>query len=119
MFIWGLRRRQKTVGRGTFFCPRCNQNRRYKLKRDGYYFSIFFVPLLRLKKLGEYVECQVCKNTYEPQVLASSSQDTLKLVASTRYALLHGTHPTEARSLLMDRGADAGTADRIIEMAQR
>lgn len=118
MVIWGLRWRDKTKSEGTFFCPHCGQMRPYQLKRPGYYFSLFFIPLLRVWKRSDVVECQVCKSRFDPGVLGSGSQSTLQLVASTRYALLHGTHPNAARADLMAQGLDASTADRVIEMAQ-
>ncbi len=119
MIIWGFRWRDKTLSSGTFFCPHCNQNRPYKLKRPGYYFSLFFLPLLRLWKRKPFVECQVCNTRFDPNILESGSQGTLQLVASTRYALLHGTSPNEARSHLIAQGLDAPTADRLVEMAQQ
>ena len=119
MIIWGIKGRQKVLDKGTFFCPNCNQTRPYELKRAGNYFSLFFIPLIRIQKLGEYVECQVCKNRFDPKVLGTASQGTLQLVASTRYALLHGTHPEAARQQLIAKGLDPHSADRVIEMAQR
>ncbi len=119
MVIWGFRWRDKTKSSGAFFCPHCNQTRPYQLKRPGYYFSLFFVPLLRVWKRSDFVECQVCKSRFDPGILGSGSQSTLQLVASTRYALLHGTSPNEARSHLIAEGLDANTADRLIEMAQQ
>ncbi len=119
MIIWGIRGREKVLREGTFFCPHCNTNRPYKLKRSGNYFSLFFIPLIRLQKGHEFVECQVCKNRFEPSVLQSGTQGTLELVASTRYALLHGTSPDAARSQLMRQGLDSRDAERVIEMAQR
>ncbi len=119
MIIWGLGWRDKTLSSGTFFCPRCDQMRPYKRKRPGYYFTLFFLPLIRIKKQQPFVECQVCKSRFDPKVLESDSQGTFQLVASTRYALLHGTSPRDARSHLISQGIDAHTADRLIEMAQR
>lgn len=119
MIIWGLRWRDKKLSRGTFFCPHCNANRPYKLKRPGYYFSLFFLPLIRVRKRSPFVECQVCTSRFAPNILNSESQGTLQLVASTRHALLHGTSPSEARSHLIAQGIDGYTADRLIEMAQR
>ena len=119
MIIWGLRWRDKTISSGEFFCPNCNQNRPYQLKRPGYYFSLFFLPLIRIRRRSPFVECQVCKSRFDPKVLESGSQGTLQLVASTRYALLHGTHPNEAKSHLIAQGIDASTAERLVEMAQK
>ncbi len=119
MIIWGIRSREKALGRGTFFCPHCNQVRPYKLERAGNYFTLFFIPLFRIQKRGEFVECQVCRSRYDPHILDNNSQDTLQLVASTRYVLLHGTTPSAAHSQLMAQGLDSRSADRIIEMAQK
>jgi hypothetical protein len=119
MVIWGFRWRDKTLSSGTFFCPNCNQIRPYKKKRPGYYFSLFFLPMLRVWKRNPVVECQVCKSRFDPRVLDTDSQGTFQMVASTRYALLHGTSPNEARSQLISQGVDPGTAERLIEMAQR
>ena len=119
MVIWGFRWRDKTLSSGTFFCPHCNQVRPYKRKRPGYYFSLFFLPVIRIWRRSPFVECQVCKSRFDPQVLDSDSQGTFQLVASTRYALLHGISPLEARSRLVAQGIDGPVADRLIEMAQR
>ncbi len=119
MLVWGFRGRQKTVDKGTFFCPKCNDVRPYKRKRAGRYFTLYWIPIFRVHKLGEYIECQVCKSQFDPSILQAGSQDSLRLVASTRYALLHGTHPDAMRSQLMRGGMDARTAEQVIEMAQR
>jgi transposase-like protein len=119
MIIWGFRWRDKTLSSGSFFCPHCNANRSYKLKRPGYYFSLFFLPILRVWKRKPFVECQVCSSRFDPQILTTESQGTLQLVASTRYALLHGVTPLDARSHLVAQGIDGAMADRLIEMAQR
>ncbi len=37
-----------------------------QVKRFG---TLYFIPLLPLDELGDYVECQKCKNTYNQQVL--------------------------------------------------
>ena len=119
MIIWGLGARQKVLDKGSFFCPHCNDVRPYRLKRAGRYFTLFFIPIIRIQKLGDYVECQVCKNRFDRSILQGDSQDMLKLVSSARYALLHGTHPTALRSHLIEQGLDARSADQVIEMAQR
>ncbi len=119
MIIWGIRGREKVVSHGTFFCPNCNTTRPYELKRAGNYFTLFFIPLFRIQKRGEFVQCEVCKNRYDPKILDRGSQGSLELVARTRYALLHGTSPDAARSQLIASGLDSRTADEVIAMAQR
>ena len=119
MILWGTKGREKVVSEGMFFCPTCNTTRPYKRKSAARYFTLYFIPLFKTKKLGEFVECQVCKSAFDPKILEAGSQGTLKMVATTRYSLLHGTPPSAARSQLINSGIDAQIADRIIEMAQR
>ena len=118
MIIWGSKGRQKELAEGTFYCPKCNDNRPYKKKRATRYFTLYFIPLFETKNLGEFVECQVCKTNFDPKVLEPGWQNTLKIVAATRYALLHGTSPDQARAELVKAGAAPETADKIIKMAQ-
>ncbi|MBI9050924.1 MAG: zinc-ribbon domain-containing protein [Anaerolineaceae bacterium] len=35
----------------------------------GQYFSLYFIPLFRIKDLGQYVVCQHCEQSYKPEVL--------------------------------------------------
>ncbi len=118
MIIWGTKGRQKELAQGTFYCPKCNDIRPYIRKRASRYFTLYFIPLFETKNLGEFVECQTCKSNFDPKVLEPDSQKMLKVVAATRYALLHGTAPAQMKSQLMDAGADDQTADKIIQMAQ-
>ena len=118
MIIWGTKGRQKQLEQGTFYCPKCNDIRPYIRKRVSRYFTLYFIPLFETKNLGEFVECQGCKTGFDPKVLDPGSQKILKVVAATRFALLHGTTPAQMKSQLMDSGMDAQTADKVIQMAQ-
>jgi hypothetical protein len=69
MIIWGSRGREKEMSSGQFYCPKCATLRPYKFKRVGKYFTLYFIPLFETKKLGEYVECQHCHQTFNPEVL--------------------------------------------------
>lgn len=33
------------------------------------WFTFFWIPLIPLKIIGEYIECSSCQSTYEPRVL--------------------------------------------------
>jgi len=117
MIIWGSKGRHEFVSEGQFFCPKCNNIRHYKLIRVSKYFTLYFIPLFKTKTLGEYVECQTCKNGYEPKVLEPSSQEMLKMVAITKYSLLRGTPLDDVKSRLIGAGATGETVDLIIEKA--
>ena len=69
MIILGSKVKEKEISRGQFFCPTCNVTRDYKQKRLSNHFTFFFVPLFKIRDLGERLECLVCENVFEPEVL--------------------------------------------------
>ncbi len=69
MIIFGTRSADKTIGSGTFYCPRCQANFPYLHKRVRQYFSLYFIPLIPLGTLGEQIECQQCGSPYGLEVL--------------------------------------------------
>ena len=81
MIIFGSRGITTTKETGEFDCPSCISPQTYKLKRVRNFFTLYFIPVIPLNQLGEYVECGTCKDTYKPQVLeltARASQDTVE-----------------------------------------
>lgn len=69
MIIFGTKARTKTIDSGTFFCPRCQTTRHYELKKAKNYFALYFIPIIPMNDLGEFVECQTCRTTFDAQVL--------------------------------------------------
>ena len=70
MIIYGTRGIKSTTERGNFNCPGCNKNSRYVKKRVRRFFTLYFIPIIPLDKLGEYVECVDCQVTYDPEILS-------------------------------------------------
>jgi hypothetical protein len=69
MIIFGTRGRHKKLDEGPFFCPNCNQQRRYDHKKIQRYFSLYFIPVVPMDTVTEYIECQTCGTTFKPEVL--------------------------------------------------
>ncbi|MEM7697907.1 MAG: TerB family tellurite resistance protein, partial [Verrucomicrobiota bacterium] len=69
MIIFGTRGVTTTPEEGQFHCPQCNQQSAFKLKRVRRFFTLYFIPVIPLDKLGEYVECPACQVTYDPEIL--------------------------------------------------
>lgn len=69
MIIFGTRGVTTTPQKGDFNCPSCNSVQNYGLKRVRRFFTLYFIPLIPLDKLGEYVECFSCKDTYKTHIL--------------------------------------------------
>ena len=43
--------------------------RAYKHKKVTRFFTLYFIPLIPLGRLGDYVECQTCRGTFVSRVL--------------------------------------------------
>ncbi len=69
MIIFGTRGVTTTPEKGEFYCPSCASTQNYGFKCVRRFFTLYFIPVIPLGKLGEYVECVTCKNTYKPNVL--------------------------------------------------
>lgn len=61
---------------GHFMCPQCTSENYYKHKKVTRFFTLYFIPLIPLGRLGEYVECQTCKGTFVSQVLEYDPQES-------------------------------------------
>ena len=46
-----------------------NSDKPYRLKRIRRFFTLYFIPVIPLNKLGEYVECPTCQGTYDTSIL--------------------------------------------------
>jgi hypothetical protein len=67
--IYGTRGVKFTKEEGVFKCPNCICSRPYRLRSIRRFATLFFIPIIPLDKLGEYVECEHCLETYIPRVL--------------------------------------------------
>jgi hypothetical protein len=69
MIIFGTRGVTWSGERGEFACPGCGGARRmYVRKTVRRFFTLYFIPVIPLDKIGEYVECQQCRGTYNNNV---------------------------------------------------
>jgi tellurite resistance protein len=70
IIIWGSRGINSTLKTGKFFCPECDvSDCHYKHIRVRNFFTLYFIPLIPMGTLGEYIECQHCKLTYKKSIL--------------------------------------------------
>lgn len=109
MIIFGTRSVKFTKEQGQFHCPQCETQRDYKHKSARRFFTLYFIPLIPLDKLGEYVECRSCKGTFIPKVLEyqqSASADNF--LSEYEKALKH--------SLVLMMLADGEIDDREMEV---
>lgn len=69
ILFFGWRIVLKTIGRGTFHCPRESADRGYRLRAARRWFHVFWVPIVPLRQLGEVVECDGCSAQYGTDAL--------------------------------------------------
>lgn len=86
---------------GMFHCPNCGGDRHYKRKVGRRWFTLFFLPVIPLNKVGEVVVCDTCKTKYRPEVLATPTASRLAEAnpAALRAAaclVLHADQPAGA-----------------------
>jgi hypothetical protein len=69
MIIWGWRSLTSTMSTGPFACPECQAEANYAKKRARRFFTLYFIPVIPLNTLGEWIECARCKSSYKENVL--------------------------------------------------
>jgi hypothetical protein len=82
-YIFGL------IGTGQFHCPNCGGDREYEHRTARRFFTLFFLPVIPLDKVGEVVRCQTCRVRFDPVVLQrpTSAQLASALPAGMRAAV--------------------------------
>jgi hypothetical protein len=103
---------------GKFFCPNCGRNRRYKQKRASKYFALYFIPLVPVETLGEFVECQTCQKKFPPEVLEMKVPTRLeKALPEARRDLNSGTPLHMAQRKLLQQGLNETEAEQVLKAA--
>lgn len=90
--ILGERERAVEQSRDELFCPNCNTTRAFKRMHVGSYFTLFFVPIFEMRRIGQHVECLHCKSRYDPKSVSSESPTlAYRAVTAARSDLEAGT----------------------------
>ena len=119
--VFGTKTKTEDVGGGEFFCPSCQTKRKFTRKRAKNYFALYFVALFPLNEAGEFIECQHCGRSYNPEVLkqklSKPQPDVARLLQNVKTRLENG-YPVEYMVRdLTDDGLDLDVARNTIEMA--
>jgi transcription elongation factor Elf1 len=84
MIIVGTKVKHRKIEEGEFFCPKCQAQSVYNLKRAVRYFTLYFIPVVPIAQIGEFVECQSCGLSFVPRVREMRRES---LIAQPRYSL--------------------------------
>jgi uncharacterized RDD family membrane protein YckC len=74
MIIFGSKVISTTIKAGKFNCPNCRREQTYQLKSYKKFFHFFFIPLLKIKELGEQLDCFFCQTSYVPGSVLSAEE---------------------------------------------
>jgi hypothetical protein len=69
MIVVGTMEWASTIERGEFFCPACNAVKTYQRKVSRPFLTLYFVPVVPIGGLREFVLCRSCRQRFEPAVL--------------------------------------------------
>ena len=61
-----------TENTGSFFCPVCTSESKYKKKGLWVFVTLFWIPVLPCYRVTGYVKCSRCRSKFEPTVLEYS-----------------------------------------------
>ena len=70
--LFGTKDRRRVEARGQFICPKCGVERDYEVISRREWFTMFFIPIFpTANDEGKeyFVECRMCKRTYDTDVL--------------------------------------------------
>ena len=70
MIIFGTRSRESVRRTGIFNCPRCGNSKTYKHKNVNRWFTLYFIPVIPMGRIGSYIQCGQCGATYSEAVLS-------------------------------------------------
>lgn len=57
--------------KGMFLCPDCESTESFRLRASRPFLTLYFVPVLPIGGIHEYVQCTRCKNSFETIVLSN------------------------------------------------
>ena len=101
-----------------FFCPNCFVIKPYDLKPMSRELTFYPIPFLETNDASDVVQCQVCKNAFDPEILNRNIQSLLKLAGTAKHQLEQGISPRILKLQLISDGLQEGFADKLITLAQ-
>jgi hypothetical protein len=108
MIIFGTRGVTSTSGKGNFLCPACGAERPYAAKRMRRFFTLYFIPLIPLDVIQEWVECGRCGGTYKSEVLRQNPQAHRDAVQARQNAVRAAVMVAARRLLAVAAGPAPG-----------
>jgi hypothetical protein len=97
LLIFGTKVRYVPMEAGTFYCPDEGGDRGYTLLEARRWFTLFFIPLIKLGLLGYVVQCDSCHRQYDRRTLhlptSASMEHKIEVAARALFGSLAESHP--------------------------
>lgn len=120
IIIFGNKVRYKTISTGQFYCPQCKAQRDYELRQVRNWFALYFIPIIPLNTIGEFVTCLTCGTQFAKEVLSMpmpSHTPLDRLAREARADLDSGTPIEMARQKLINTGLSRDLVEHVIAQA--
>ena len=104
LLIFGLSVFFRTLGQGDFHCPNCGGDRHYRQRVARRWFTLFFIPVIPLNRVGEVVECATCRTRF--------NLDVLRMPTAQQMAAALPTAMRAAAATVLAAGDPTGSAAR-------
>lgn len=101
-----------------FFCPHCFGIRPYRLKPMSKDMSFYPVPALETMEPGHGVECLICCNVFNLEILRRNIQNLLKLVETAKDDLEKGVTPQYLKLRCRSDGFLESFVDQLLSLAR-
>lgn len=119
MIIFGTRGVTYNKEQGHFYCPTCKATVPFKHKRVRRFFTLYFIPVIPLDLLGEYIECQNCRNTFKDSVLQYNPQDAQNAEREFEAEFHQGVKRVMLEMVLADGVVDDDEVERVIQVYKK
>ncbi|QEG39150.1 tellurite resistance TerB family protein [Roseimaritima ulvae] len=86
LIVIGSMNLTRTLARGDFSCPHCGRLQAYRLRARRPFLTVYLIPMIPLGDRERFVQCQQCRNRFDPAVLERDSPSTSRLTASNSSA---------------------------------
>jgi len=80
--------------------------------------TFYPIPFLESNEPSHVVECKVCKNAFDPEILKRNIQSLFKLAGAAKYQLDKGVSPGYLKLHFISDGLQESFADKLITLAQ-
>jgi len=108
MIVIGTVELNYTKKRGEFYCPNCRVQRSYRRKTRRLFLTLYFVPLIPLKVVREFVACATCKQEFDVGITDRTPEEIQAQQRATAIELVR-------RALIVIVAADDAVTDEELD----